>query len=148
MAALRADAVTRRASIVVLARGDHDPLEVELLEAGANAILRLPPGPEWEPRLRELLAVPVRRQARLAVHLQVEGFRVGRRCPWRALALDLSQTGMLLEVRARAAPRRRPRPALPHAGDGALIEARARVVRQAGPVALRRSVLRPRLERA
>jgi CheY-like chemotaxis protein len=130
VAALREDAATRRASIVVLARGDHDTLEVELLEAGANAVLRLPPGPEWEPRLRELLAVPVRRQARLAVHLQVEGFRSGG-VPVEGLALDLSQTGMLLEVRA---------PLHPgddldlrfHTPDRNLIEARARVVRQAG----------------
>jgi CheY-like chemotaxis protein len=132
VAALRDEEATRRASIVVLARGDFDPLEVEMLEAGANAVLRLPPGPDWEPRLRELLAVPVRKQARLAVHLQVEGFRAGG-VPVEGLALDLSQTGMLLEVRAPL-----------HPGDDLdlrfhtpgrdLIEARGRVVRQASPV--------------
>jgi CheY-like chemotaxis protein len=131
VAALRADEVTRRASIVILARGDHGPLEIELLEAGANAILRLPPGPDWEPRLRELLSVPVRRQARLAVNLQVEGFRSGG-VPMEGFVVDLSQTGMLLEVRAPL-----------HPGDDLdlrfhmpardLIEARARVVREAGP---------------
>jgi DNA-binding response OmpR family regulator len=132
VAALRADASTRRASIVVLARGDHDPLELELLEAGANAILRLPPGPEWEPRLRELLAVPVRRQARLAVHLQVEGFRSGG-TPVEGVALDLSQTGMLLEARVAL----RPGDDLDlrfHTPGRELIEARARVVRQASAV--------------
>jgi CheY-like chemotaxis protein len=132
VAALREDGATRRASIVILARGDYDPLEVEMLEAGANAVLRLPPGPDWESRLRELLAVPVRKQARLAVHLQVEGFRSGG-VPVEGFALDLSQTGMLLEVRAPL-----------HPGDDLdlrfhtpgrdLIEARARVVRQASPV--------------
>ena len=131
VAALRADDVTRRASIVILARGDHDPLEIEMLEAGANAILRLPSGPEWEPRLRELLAVPVRRQARLAVHLRVEGFRTSG-VPVEGFAVDLSQTGMLLEIRA---------PLNPgddldlrfHTPPRELIEARARVIRQAGP---------------
>jgi DNA-binding response OmpR family regulator len=132
IAALRADPVSRRASIVVLARGDHDPLELEMLESGANAVLRLPPGPDWERRLRELLAVPLRRQARLAVNLQVEGVRAGG-VPVEGVALDLSQTGMLLEVRAPL-----------HPGDDLdlrfhtppsdLIEARARVVRQASPV--------------
>src|SRR5689334_16551885 len=39
---LRRDPGTRRTSIVVIARGELDPAEVELLEAGANAILRLP----------------------------------------------------------------------------------------------------------
>jgi CheY-like chemotaxis protein len=132
VAALREEEASRRASIVVLARGDFDPLEVEMLEAGANAVLRLPPGPDWEPCLRELLAVPVRKQARLAVRLQVEGFRAGG-VPVEGLALDLSQTGMLLEVRSPL-----------HPGDDLdlrfhtpgrdLIEARARVVRQASPV--------------
>jgi DNA-binding response OmpR family regulator len=131
VAALRADDGTRRASIVIVARGDHDLQEIELLEAGANAVLRLPAGPEWEARLKELLAVPVRRQARLAVHLQVEGFRSGG-VPVEGFAVDLSQNGMLLEVRAPL-----------HPGDDLdlrfhtpprdLIEARARVVRQAGP---------------
>jgi DNA-binding response OmpR family regulator len=131
VAALRADAATRRSSIVVVARGDHDPLEIELLEVGANAVLRLPPGPEWEVRLRALLAVPLRRQARLEVHLQVEGFRAGG-VPVEGMALDLSQTGMLLEVRTAL----RPGDDLDlrfHTPDRVLVEARARVVRQAGP---------------
>src|ERR1041384_1919432 len=42
VAALREDDSTRRISIVVVARGDFEPAEVELLEAGANAILRVP----------------------------------------------------------------------------------------------------------
>src|SRR5258706_773593 len=42
--ALRGDPSTRGLSIAVVARGDFDPGEVELLEAGANAILRLPLG--------------------------------------------------------------------------------------------------------
>jgi DNA-binding response OmpR family regulator len=132
VAALRGEEATRRSSIVVLARGDHDPLEVELLEAGANAVLRLPPGPDWEARLRVLLAVPVRRQARLAVKLQVEGFRAGG-VPVEGVALDLSQTGMLIEVRTAL----RPGDDLDlrfHTPDKSLVEARARVVRQAGPV--------------
>jgi CheY-like chemotaxis protein len=132
VAALRADASTRRASIVILARGDFDAQEVELLEAGANAVLRFPPGPDWEARLRELLAVPVRKQARMPVRLQVEGFRAGG-VPVEGLAVDLSQTGMLLEVRAPL-----------HPGDDLdlrfhmsgheTVAARARVVRQASPV--------------
>lgn len=132
VAALREDASTRRCSIVVLARGDFDPIEVDLLEAGANAVLRLPAGAEWEHRLRVLLAVPVRRQARLPVHLDVEAFPEGP-VPVDALALDLSQTGMLLEAIFELRP-----------GDdlglqfrtpdrGELVQARARVVRQAGP---------------
>src|SRR5687767_5542159 len=64
VAALRRDVRTRRTSIVIIARGELDPIEVELLEAGANAILRLPAGPEWEERLERLIQVPVRRELR------------------------------------------------------------------------------------
>jgi len=49
--ALREDPSTRGLSIVVIARGDFDPGEVELLESGANAILRVPL--EFEKRSRE-----------------------------------------------------------------------------------------------
>lgn len=64
VAALREDPATRGLSLVVMARGDFDPAEVELLECGANAILRLPAGPEWNERLERLLDVPVRKEAR------------------------------------------------------------------------------------
>src|SRR5688572_22269916 len=40
IARFREDAATRGASIVVIAHGDFDPSEVELLESGANAIVR------------------------------------------------------------------------------------------------------------
>ena len=95
VAALREDPSTRGLSIVVAARGDFDPVEVELLEAGANAILRLPAGPEWDERLPRLLNVPVRRQARFTVDFDVEAV-VGAE-PASATALNLSVSGMLLE---------------------------------------------------
>ena len=131
IASLRAEPLTRRASIVILARGDLDPLEVELLESGANAILRLPATPDWEERLRALLAVPVRRQARLPVRLEVDGYRTGG-VPMEALALNLSQTGMLIEVRASLRPGDNLDLRFHTPGRDDPIEARARVVRQAG----------------
>jgi CheY-like chemotaxis protein len=96
VAALREDPSTRGLSIVVAARGDFDPAEVELLEAGANAILRLPAGPEWDERLPRLMNVPERREARFTVHFDVEE-TVGAGDPAAALALNLSMSGMLLE---------------------------------------------------
>jgi CheY-like chemotaxis protein len=100
IAALRADPSTRRLSIAVLARGDLDPVELELLEAGANAILRLPAGPDWDERLVRLLDVPARREARLEVEFGVDalGTGVGERLP--AQALNLSRSGILLETTA------------------------------------------------
>src|SRR5688572_27286958 len=45
---LRNDAKTRRTSLVIVAHGDFEPNELELLEAGANAILRLPADGHWD----------------------------------------------------------------------------------------------------
>jgi CheY-like chemotaxis protein len=97
VAQIREDALTRSVSIVVLARGDFDSSEVAFLEAGANAILRLPPGPDWDDRLVRLIHVPTRRATRINVNLQVEsGFAmVGEEMP--VTALNLSVTGMLVE---------------------------------------------------
>jgi CheY-like chemotaxis protein len=96
VAALREDPSTRGLSIVVAARGDFDPAEVELLEAGANAILRLPAGPEWDERLPRLMDVPVRRNARFTVHFDVDAELLAGD-PAAALAVNLSMSGMLLE---------------------------------------------------
>jgi CheY-like chemotaxis protein len=96
VAALREDPSTRGLSVVVAARGDFDPSEVELLEAGANAILRLPAGPEWDERLPRLMDVPVRKEARFTVHFDVEA-TAGAGDPEAALAINLSMSGMLLE---------------------------------------------------
>jgi len=98
IAALREDPGTRRVSIAIVARGDLDPAELGLLEAGANAILRLPPGPDWDERLVRLLDVPARREARLPVEFGVDtlGTGVGERLP--AQAVNLSRSGMLIET--------------------------------------------------
>lgn len=97
VAQLRNDPLTRHVSVVVLARGDFDPSEVALLEAGANAILRLPPGPDWDDRLVRLIHVPVRKAARIEVNLRIDsGFAVAGQA-LEVTALNLSVTGLLLE---------------------------------------------------
>lgn len=93
---LRKSATLKRISIVVFSEDDFDPSEVEVLEAGANAILRLPPGEDFNERVSRLMQVPTRREVRLPVRLQVSassGF--GSTVP--VLALNLSSTGILLE---------------------------------------------------
>jgi CheY-like chemotaxis protein len=97
ISAVREDPKTRRISIVVAARGDFDPAEVALLEAGVNAILRLPAGADWDGRLERLLHVPVRREGRFSVHFRVEAFSASG-APVPGLALNLSLHGMLLET--------------------------------------------------
>jgi CheY-like chemotaxis protein len=86
----------KRISIVVLSEDDFDPSEIELLEAGANAILRLPTTDDFDDRVGRLIEVPSRKDVRLPVRLQVvatSGF--GSTVP--VLALNLSATGILLE---------------------------------------------------
>jgi DNA-binding response OmpR family regulator len=97
VAQLRQDPLTRGISIVALARGDFEPSEVAVLEAGANAILRLPPGPDWDDRLERLIHVPLRRAARFDVHVQIDSRLevAGRIFP--VIALNLSVNGMLVE---------------------------------------------------
>lgn len=95
--ALREDASTRGLSLVVMARGDFDPSEVELLEAGANAIVRLPAGPEWNERLERLMDVPVRKDARFPVSFEVDTLGVSEGVV-PAQARNLSVSGMLLEA--------------------------------------------------
>jgi hypothetical protein len=92
---LRQDLQTRRLSIAVLARGDFDPSEVDLLEAGANAILRLPPGPGWDDRVTRLIQVPTRREARFPVFFEIEAQHGVRSSA--ATAVNLSERGMLIE---------------------------------------------------
>ena len=45
-------------------------------ESEANAILRLPAGPEWNGRLERLMAVPVRKDARFPVSFDVQDGRI------------------------------------------------------------------------
>ena len=97
VSALREDPTTRGLSVVVMARGDFDAVEVELLECGANAILRLPAGPEWSTRLQRLLDVPVRKETRFPVSFQVEATSDGNGAA-TAQALNLSASGVLIET--------------------------------------------------
>ena len=94
---LREDPSTRGVSIAVLARGDLDPMEVALLEAGANAILRHPSGTDWDERLHALLNVPARQDARFAVRFDVETLMGTGETAVHGAALNLSLSGLLLE---------------------------------------------------
>lgn len=97
VSAVRRDAHTRRASIVVIARGDMDPIEVELLEAGANAILRLPVTAEWDERLEKLASVPMRRELRAPVQFELEARSGDGVEAQTATVLNVSVGGMLID---------------------------------------------------
>jgi len=94
---LRKDDTTRHVSIVVAARGEMADLELQLLEAGVNAVMRLPAGEEWDEQLSRLMRVPPRRAARVPLRIQFEGKTARIETVWGSV-LNLSATGMLVEA--------------------------------------------------
>ena len=95
---LRQDPATRTTAIVALGRSEFGFGHLDLLEAGANAILPLPAGQDWDDRLMRLIHVPVRKAARFPVDLAIEGGLRGG-VSFTGRALDLSVHGLLLECR-------------------------------------------------
>jgi len=89
---LRRDPLTRSLSIVALGQTDRS---LDLLEAGVNAVLPLPPGADWDDRLERLVHVPSRKVIRFPVSFAVGGGR-GQQ-PFVGRALNLSVHGLLLE---------------------------------------------------
>jgi CheY-like chemotaxis protein len=124
--AFREEPATRKGSIAILAYGDIEPSELELLELGANAILRLPPDDGWDERVSKLLKVPQRLEARLPIQMTVQT-QGGD-----AQALNLSVTGMLVQssVQLQLFQEMTFRFKLP---DGSMVAGRARAMRQAAP---------------
>jgi CheY-like chemotaxis protein len=98
VAALRQDPTTRAVAIVALGRSEFGFDHLELLQSGANAILPLPPGQDWDDRLMRLIHVPVRKTTRFPVNLAVQGgLNDGVR--FAARVVNLSVHGLLLECR-------------------------------------------------
>ena len=129
---LRKSNTLKRVSIVVLSEDDFDPSEVELLEAGANAILRLPPGDDFNDRVGKLIEVPFRRDVRIPVRLQVSassGF--GATIP--VLGLNLSATGILVESNHHLNMGDEVNIAFRFEESGEIFSATAHITRTAGP---------------
>ena len=98
VASLRQDPITRATAIVALGRAEFGFDHLSLLEAGANAILPLPPGQDWDDRLMRLIHVPVRKTTRFPVNLSLQGgLRDG--LSFAARIVNLSVHGLLLECR-------------------------------------------------
>lgn len=128
---LRSQPLPHPVSIVALSR------VAELSSAGlaegalVDAVLALPPGPEWDARLVDVLQVPTRQQARYDVSFDVEARLRDLPLSQHGLALNISAGGILIDARGLRL----------HAGDdvglalrlpgpGDPVEGRARVVRQ------------------
>lgn len=96
VAALRQDPLTRPTAIVALGRSEFGLGQLDILQAGANAILPLPPRADWDDRLMRLVNVPSRKQTHLPIELVIEGgLRCGMR--FRGGLLNISVHGLLLE---------------------------------------------------
>jgi DNA-binding response OmpR family regulator len=132
VAQLRTEPGTRAMSIVIMARGDFEAGEIGLLEAGANAILRLPAQSDWDERLRRLVDVPVRRESRFSVFFKVETTH-GDQSAIMATALNLSSSGMLIETTEPLGVGEQVSLQFRLPELDALVKATGRVVRLAGP---------------
>jgi hypothetical protein len=94
---IRREEATRSLSVAVLASADFLPVEMELLQGGANGVLRLPVDADWDKRLARLLQVTARRKARVPIQLQVEASFGPSGEAFTAETVDVSETGMLVE---------------------------------------------------
>ncbi len=129
---IRRSPTLKRTSVAVFSEDDFDPSEVDVLDAGANAILRLPPGDDFDDRAGRLIAVPARRDVRLPVRLEVaahSGF--GSTVP--VVALNLSPTGVLIESNRPLNMGDEVGLSLRFENSGALFSATAHITRTAGP---------------
>jgi len=88
----------RQVSIVVLARGNMQVDEVELMEAGANAVLIPPPGPAWDLALSRLSTVPPRKHTRVPVYFETQLRAPGQQHVGLGTILNLSVHGALIET--------------------------------------------------
>jgi hypothetical protein len=127
---LRKTPPTIGSSIVVVAQGDFDTDELAMLENGANAVLRFPPGPDWEERLQRMLDVPVRKQVRVKADFEFAGEFENQKATGRVI--NLSRTGMLMECNV-ALSVGEPFVFKLEVGYDDIIEGKARLVRIAGP---------------
>ena len=94
--ALRQDPATRATAIAALGRSEFGFSHLDLLEAGANAILPLPPGHDWDDRLTRLIHVPARKTSRFSVSVAIDGGLLGG-LSLTGRAVNLSVHGLLLE---------------------------------------------------
>ena len=131
---LRGKDETRESSIIVLSRGEQLAEELGLLDAGANAVLRLPPSPEWDGRVAPLLSVPTRKQTRIDAALK---FVVKtKHAEVRSKVVNMSTTGMRVDCASALSMGSEVRFSLELPGfesSSGEIKGTARIVRLAGP---------------
>ncbi len=130
---LRQDPATRPAAIAILDRAWTVGAETALRNAGANLVLASPVDSTlWNPRIDELLSVPRRRAARIAVRLRTWSRLPGDAADIPGLALNISVRGILLECDRRLEIGTRLDISFVLPGDDRELTVLSEVVRQAG----------------
>ena len=118
-------------TIVALDHGGPDPQDGQPEASRVDAILPLPPGPEWDIRLVDVLQVPTRLQPRFDVRLEVETRHRHKADVLRGHALNISAGGILVDCQGLGfAPGDDVNLTLQIPGGGDPVEGRARVMRQ------------------
>jgi hypothetical protein len=131
--ALRDQQLPHAISIVALSHEVPAPDDDDMASGRVNAVLALPPGPEWDDRLDQVLQMPTRKQARYDVRFDVETL-LQRAGSHRGLALNMSSGGILIECAGLDLhPGDDVALNLPIPGLQVAVEGRARVVRQPDP---------------
>jgi hypothetical protein len=128
---LRSQALPHPVSIVALSRNTTALGGGQAEPGGIDAILSMPPGPEWDDRLVDVLQLPTRKQARFDVSFAVEARLRHRPLIQRGLVLNISIGGILIDaqgLRLQAGDDVSLSLQIPGTGDP--VEGRARVVRQ------------------
>lgn len=98
VASVRESDAKRATSIAVYGHEPGSHAEMELLAAGANAVLRLPVSADWDKRLARLLQVPPRQSVRVPVFVEVDGGGTVRTT--LGTSINLSEHGLLVQTPA------------------------------------------------
>jgi len=131
IAALHSQSLPHPVSIVALRHGASDPPDGQTESGRVDAVLSLPPGPEWDTRLVDVLQVPTRQQPRFEVSLEVETRLRHKPTVHRGHALNISAGGILVDCRGLGfEPGDDVNLTLQIPGGGDPVEGRARVMRQ------------------
>jgi hypothetical protein len=128
---VRKEAHLRDVAVVVAARGAPTSAENDLLELGADVVLRLPGGTAWDEHIDRLLSLPTRRDVRVPLQLRMEA-QVGDDL-LEAMILNLGLRGMLVQSPAPLEVGHEIEFAFHVPGENRLITGSGRVARQASP---------------
>lgn len=116
-------------TLAVLAPAGPSLAELDLVEAGAHAVLRLPAGAAWEATLENVLPVTLRREHRFPVYYEVQARRGSAGAAGLAVVLDLAVGGALVQCESGW-------------GVGDLVELRFRLPSSSRPVVAAGTVVR------